>query len=250
MGTKRNISERLGRLDDTWKTLLQVNLLLNSKGHPLKMGVSPFDLYRSLSGSELASREFTSEDINKLELLTKISVADNPVKTLEPLQLLPNIEYLDASFCGLKNIEGIESNKKITELYLENNALTDIKPLAGLENIRTLILRSNLIYDLSSLDALKSLQLLDIGHNQIESIEELGKLDQLQELQLDSNFISDGSSLGTLKSLQVLLIGNNKVTDIRFITKLQHLVHLDITGLSVNNLPIDFIKKKKIELVR
>ncbi len=147
----------------------------------------------------------------KLSSLTELSLSDNKISDIKPL----------------------ESLTKLTELWLFKNRINDIKPLESLTNLADLNLSYNEISDIKPLESLTNLTKLYLSDNEISDIKPLESLTNLDELWLSDNEISDIKPLESLTKLTLLNLINNRISDIK---PLESLTNLTVLSLSRNPL--------------
>ena len=144
-----------------------------------------------------------------------------------------NLQRLDASDSGIKDLTGIEHASSLIELYLQRNVngntVLDLQPLSGLTNLNRLNLSDNNISDISALSELKNLTtLLGLSGNNITDISALSVLKNLIYLELRDNNITDISALSALQNLTHLKISGNNITDISELTNIRNLLLLNL----------------------
>jgi len=100
------------------------------------------------------------------------------------------LEKLNLSCNGLKDIEHITRLASLNKLVLACNDLIDIRPLSALVELRELDISDNRVMDLSPLFSLTHLEVLNASNNMISSISHLQglkELSHLTELKLTGN---------------------------------------------------------------
>ncbi len=121
--------------------------------------------------------------------LTQLSLYNNKISDVSPLQGLTALTYL----------------------FLSSNRLTDVSPLQGLTALTYLDLDSNQLTDVSPLQGLTALTELYLSSNQLTDVSPLQGLKKLTELRLNSNQLTDVSPLQGLKKLKNLFLKDNKI---------------------------------------
>lgn len=142
------------------------------------------------------SGEITEFDLQRIYRLK----LPKGVKSLEDLQHLKNLEYLNAQKLGIKDISTLGKLTKLRVLYLQANQISNISPLSKLKKLEILSLNSNQITNLKPLAKLTSLKKLYLTDNNISNPGSLKGLTGLRELYLKGNKISDYSPLKKLIS--------------------------------------------------
>ncbi|WP_404347995.1 leucine-rich repeat domain-containing protein [Sutcliffiella horikoshii] len=125
---------------------------------------------------------------------------------------MERLEYLYASWMGIKKLDGIEYAMNLLDLDVSGNEIKDLSPLAGMESLYSLNLSDNLITDISALKDLY-ISYLDLSVNPISDISDLSGLPDLETLYLHHTNITDISVLLELDYLwEVTLFGMEGLT--------------------------------------
>ena len=95
-------------------------------------------------------------NIAELSNLTQLTIANTAVSADELVIIgrLPSLTKLTLNNCGLSTVNGLGSIYNLTHLDLSNNSIRDISSLSGLKNITDLNLQRNVVNDLSTLSTL------------------------------------------------------------------------------------------------
>ena len=121
---------------------------------------------------------------------------------------------LDASYCGITNLSGLEYAVKLQYLSLNDNKIISLKLLSCLYELSTLNIQNNYIKDISPLRNLTNLTNLNIMGNAIQDIWPLENLKALKSLNVSNNRISDIYPLHGLRNLTKLDVSANYIKDI------------------------------------
>ncbi|MGD7052912.1 leucine-rich repeat domain-containing protein [Sutcliffiella horikoshii] len=125
---------------------------------------------------------------------------------------MERLEYLFASWMGIKKLDGIEHAVNLLDLDISANEIKDLSPLKGMESLYSLTLSDNLITDISALKDLY-ISYLDLSENPISDISGLSRLSDLENLYLHHTNITDISVLLELDYLwEVTLFGIEGLT--------------------------------------
>ena len=160
-----------------------------------------------LNHLKLDDKDFNEMCSINLPFLSKLSLSENNITTLEPLSKI--------------------KSKKIEELYLDNNSISNIDSIKSLEisNLKNIILYSNKI---SSLDAFVGLSFskltqLNLYNNKVNNIDVLAKI--------------------YMPKLQILHLGFNKIQNIDVLEKVYfpELISLNLNRNEINS--INALKK-------
>ncbi len=121
------------------------------------------------------------------------------------------IEVLDLSNKGIKDISDLSYFKNLLTVDLSNNQITTI-PTLDSGSLWALDLNNNQITDISGISSLNTLGELYLSNNNISDISALSEMD-LVFLMINSNNISDITSLQNQNDLKVLYMKDNNITD-------------------------------------
>ncbi len=172
-----------------------------------------------------------------LPSLTKLTLADCNLSTVEALTGAQNLTYLDLQSNTIRNLSPISGMATLKEVYLQHNAVNSAAELAKLPNLEKLDLSYNALTTLAPLAACGKLTWLCADGNQINTVEGLGSLSLLSHLSLDYNQLGTIDSLGKCTELVNLSFANNGVEDIAFLNNLLKLEILDFSYNKVEALP-------------
>lgn len=203
--------------------------------------------------------------LSALAKLTHITITDTTVSAEDfaVIGMLPKLEELTLSGCGLSTTAGLENATELVYLDLSNNTIRNISSLSSLRNLREVYLQNNALSDLSSLSSIKTitrlnvsgnalttitpicnitgLVWLDASNNQLTSVAQIGNLTKLRELYLSKNLLTDLERLDACAALEILYLDNNQLTDIYQVGALKDLMFLDFSSNQVTALP-DFAR--------
>ena len=126
----------------------------------------------------------------KLSSLTSLSLSNNKISDIKPLESLTKLIVLNLSGNQINDIKSLQSLTNLTGLGLNNNQISDIKSLQSLTNLTGLGLSKNQINDIKPLESLTNLTELSLSNNQISDIKPLQSLTKLTELYLSGNPIA------------------------------------------------------------
>ncbi|ODV58380.1 leucine-rich repeat domain-containing protein [Ascoidea rubescens DSM 1968] len=188
--------------------------------------------------------------------LTSLNLSKNRLKTINGLNHLKNLKFLNLSSVNYYNfnsrwlesliIDNLSELSNLQSLDLSNNGIAEIKNLSSLSNLQYLNLSHNvLIKNIDNLSDLKNLQILKLVNTNISKIENLSNLSNLKILDLSSNLISKLQNLNNLNNLSNLILKNNYISiiDLSQILNLKKLEIIDISKSKISNLeftPFDY----------
>ncbi|UHP10556.1 InlB B-repeat-containing protein [Listeria marthii] len=187
----------------------------------------------------------------ELESITNLTVVAKKIASIEGLEYLTNLEFLNLNGNQITDLSPLSNLTKLTEIYIGDNKISDISPLQNLTNVTNLYLKDNDISDLSPLANLTQMYSLRLGGNSnisdLNPVRNMTRLDNLEvtesilkdltpladvtsltRLSLSYNQIEDLSPLAGLTKLNNIAAYSNKITDITPVTNLTRLQYLSL----------------------
>ena len=172
-------------------------------------------------------------DEEKLRLLNYQS---NQIRTIQNLDGLPNLIFLDLYNNRIERVAGLEKVQGLRVLMLGKNRLTQIENLDGLSRLDVLDLHSNQITAVERLGHLSALRVLNLAGNRISRLQGVDGLVSLTELNLRRNVLTSMGDLSGLVSLQRLFLSHNQMPSTQSLHPLGALPQL--LELSVEHNPL------------
>ena len=126
----------------------------------------------------------------KLSSLTELTLDNNKISDIKPLQSLTNLIALSLGKNKISDIKPLRSLTKLSSLALSNNKISDITPLKSLTNLTQLFLDNNQITDITPLPFLTKLSVLFANNNKISNTKPLQFLTKLTNIFLGDNPIA------------------------------------------------------------
>ena len=205
-------------------------------------GVKDFSDLRYLPNlTKLTIREQTIPTLESLSTLSKLVVLDLtgstfPVEELSVLATLPSLSSLTMAECSLSTIAGLENAKNLTYLDLHDNTLRNLDVLETMPSLAELDLQHNAVTDLSKLSGLDKLVKLNIGFNAVTSLAPLNSCVRLTWLNADNNQITMLEGVEKLVLLTDFSVNNNKLTDVSQLAGLTELQNLGIASNTISDI--------------
>ncbi|EAC3775130.1 LPXTG cell wall anchor domain-containing protein [Listeria monocytogenes] len=195
----------------------------------------------------------------ELESITKLVVAWEKVASIQGIEYLTNLEYLNLNGNQITDISPLSNLVKLTNLYIGTNKITDISALQNLTNLRELYLNEDNISDISPLANLTKMYSLNLGANhnlsdlsplsnmtglnyltvtesKVKDVTPIANLTDLYSLSLNYNQIEDISPLASLTSLHYFTAYVNQITDITPVANMTRLNSLKIGNNKITDL--------------
>lgn len=205
-------------------------------------GVTDFsDLAYLPNLTKLTIREQKIPTLESLSPLSKLVVLDLtgssfPVDQLNVLASLPSLSSLTMAECSLSTIAGLEGAQNLTFLDLHDNTLRNLEVLSTMPALAELDLQHNAVTDLSALSGLDKLVKLNVGFNALTSLEPLKSCVRLTWLNADNNQITMLEGIDKLVLLTDFSVNNNKLTDVSQLTNLTELTNLGISSNTISDI--------------
>ena len=185
----------------------------------------------SLNHLKLGDNDFNEICSLNLPFLSKLSLSENNITSLEPLTTITS-NHLEEIYLDNNSISNIEPLTKIgissiSHIILYSNKISSIDCLSGLSfsKLTQLNLYNNKINNIDTLAKIymPKLQILHLGFNKIKNIDVLEKVyfPELISLNLNRNEISDINALenANFQKLEKLDFFDNNISDIEVISK-------------------------------
>ncbi len=208
----------------------------------------------SISGCALSDSDLTY--ISGLSNLNSLHIADNQLTTLDPLNTLENLEYLNVSGNAIASSSTLSQFPKLRYLFIAKNHLRELDGLSELPDLDVLDLSNNFISDLAPLKNLKALSELHLNGNTPKNIKKLAELPELGILNISDCGLASLSVVNGFKNLHTLMaydneiaslstftlkvrelhLANNPLADISPLKKQSKLEVLDLAGTSISDI--------------
>lgn len=171
-----------------------------------------------------------------LERITHLNAAYCDIHDISGIELLPNLRTLDLSGNPVSSLKPLAHTRKLTELRLRDTgtrslAETGIEELSSLPGLRILdCSNTSTLTDISVIAELSSLQELFLRHTSVRDIRPIGELAGLRVLDLRGTDLSRSNltPLTGLVALEELNLRECGIQDMRFISKLTGLAYLNL----------------------
>lgn len=252
LDTSQNNLQKIEPL--TYPELIFLNMSKNFIWHIHKDAFENMENLKTLdlSFNSLSGSNFTKDTFKNLVALEVLYLQGNPIATILARtldsQAMPNLKFLDLSFCGLVQLRGLADSdiQFLAFLSLRGNLLTeaDIDVFQGVSFLDKLDMRDNPIHRINKQPfyhlfhlkelLLDSCQISNLGENAFVG------LDNLQVLSLRNNTLSelDWKSLLPLDKLQELILSENpiKTIDTNFVLNVKH-INWMVQTLRMDSMP-------------
>lgn len=167
--------------------------------------------------------------------IQSLNLSGMGLTSLEGLEYLPNLSYLDASDNDLSSVSSMGDCEYLTYLDLSDNDISNLSGLNRLENLEELDLSGNRVSSVSSLKHLDYLESLDLSDNRMSSSSSLSSLESVTHLVLDHNSLREIDNLPG--NLVYLSARGNEITDMRSVVYLRDLETLDLSDNRIVEVP-------------
>lgn len=191
--------------------------------------------------TKLTIREQNIPTLESLSPLSRLVVLDLtgstfPAEDLQVLASLPSLSSLTMAECSLSTIAGLENAANLTYLDLHDNTLRNLDVLETMPSLAELDLQHNAVTDLTKLSGLKNLVKLNIGFNAVTSLAPLSSCTKLTWLNADNNQITMLEGVDKLVLMADFSVNNNKLTDVSQLAGLTGLTNLGIASNTISDI--------------
>lgn len=191
--------------------------------------------------TKLTIREQNIPTLESLSPLSRLVVLDLtgstfPAEDLQVLASLPSLSSLTMAECSLSTIAGLENAANLTYLDLHDNTLRNLDVLETMPSLAELDLQHNAVTDLTKLSGLKNLVKLNIGFNAVTSLAPLSSCTKLTWLNADNNQITMLEGVDNLVLMADFSVNNNKLTDVSQLAGLTGLTNLGIASNTISDI--------------
>ena len=178
---------------------------------------------------KIKNRKLTSDDINnikKLKKLTSITLENNELEDISFLTELKKLYHISLNDNLVKNVSSLSELPKLTNLYLNNNK--DVTGYENLVNLSTLSLSGCNISNLDFINSFNKLYELNLSNNNISNLEGLNleKFEYLN-INLSNNRIITLPNWTNL-NIETINLSNNNLESLNGLPN--NLYSLDISG--------------------
>lgn len=200
------------------------------------------------------------EDLKLLPYLTKLTIQDQTIGTLDCLSAmtnlqelnlsgsrfpsedltvlaaLPQLKRLTLSDCGLSTLAGLIGSPALTYLDLSNNTIRNLEPLQDMNTLIEINLQHNALTDLTALSKLTELQALDVSYNALTTLAPIRSCIKLGYLAADNNALTTLEGMNSLPLLSTLSVDYNKLSDISILQYCTELTSLSFANNAVSDI--------------
>jgi len=193
-------------------------------------------------------------NIQKLQNLQRIYLANNPLTRLPQELFTESLELLDISNNVFNELppELFRAHKLLT-LRVAGNELTKVSPdIRNLQELTLLDLAKNQIHFIpTEIKTLESLEKLYVQENELRDIPPIGNLKNLKKLRLNKNFLGSlPQGTAALMQLEELSLSDNQIGDLPFgVGYLACLRILDIRNNRFETFPQQLLKLSSLESI-
>jgi len=129
----------------------------------------------------------TTEELHQLSNIKTVEIKENSgISSLEPLQVLDNLEKLTCRGNQVNDISVLNTLKKLEYLDISHTPVSSILPLNNLKNLEYLNIGHTGVEDLQPLVPLENLNYLNAEYTPVQSIKYIYNLKDINTLIIDS----------------------------------------------------------------
>ena len=202
----------------------------------------------------------TYEDLGLLPYLTKLTIQNQNIDSLQSLSSLANLQALDLtgsrfpvedlnilatlpgltslnlSDCGLSTVAGLLGSPSLTHLNLSNNTIRNLEPLKDMTTLIEINMQHNALTDLTALSGLTELQTLNVSYNSLTTLAPIRSCIKLSWLDAGNNSLSTLEGMNSLPLLSYLSVDFNKLTDVSILQYCTELTNLSFASNAVSDI--------------
>ncbi len=136
----------------------------------------------------------SKEDLHEILKIKKIDISGNEkLSSLEPLDMLVDLRYLDISKTLVADLVPLEKHRSIEYLDASDSYITDLTPLKDLTNLKVLKCNGCDISDISMLEACDALDSMYFNKTSIGNIDVLNELPSFRAAYFEETRVNDAS---------------------------------------------------------
>lgn len=139
----------------------------------------------------------------------------------EDLHRLVELEKLDFSNPGIRDLVPLTEFVRLKELYFSGTGISDLSPLAGIVSLTTLKASHSPVRSIDPLNQLSGLTEIDISNTPVEDLDPISQLQNLRSLNCSGTQITRLDALEELLSLDQLDCSNTRVRRLDAVMKLK-----------------------------
>lgn len=191
--------------------------------------------------TKLTIQNQTIDSLNHLSNLSKLVILDLSgckfdVDELSIVAQLPALSSLTLASCSLSTIEGLEGAANLTMLDLNNNTIRNLSVLSDMTTLAEINLEHNALTDLSALKGLENLSKLNVSYNSLTSLAPLSSCIRLRHVEADHNQLPGINGMEKLSLLEHLSVDYNALTDVSLLAGNTELTNLSIASNDITDL--------------
>jgi Leucine-rich repeat (LRR) protein len=175
------------------------------------------------------------EGIQYMKNISYVNLKTGQIDGLARLSELPKLRELNVKIDGI-SFDFLKNCKALDTLRITTDKLTKIPNFEKLENLRELEVKNAGLSDISGLKDLNNIQILKLDGNDVKDINPLANMKKLWLLSLRDNSIEDISPLSDVSNLKILDIMNSGVKDISALKNLSTFQAINLAKTDVSDL--------------
>jgi Leucine-rich repeat (LRR) protein len=178
----------------------------------------------------------------KLYLIQGIEILVNKITSIEGIQNLTKLNFLDLSLNQIVSIDGIAYLIKLSYLYLNNNQIVTIQGIENLAELEQIRLRNNKIVSFQGIEKLMNLKggIIDLRFNNIEDFKMSITLNLKTKFLLLTNNqyqLIKNYSFINFKNIELINLDNNKIQNVEL------MAFFSLSNLKFLSLKNNFLKR-------
>ena len=141
--------------------------------------------------------------------------AEGPLRTLDDVKLLPNLEEIHIARQGYLDVRGIADLTHLYTVEIKHSRISGIQPIAHISRLKHAILFDCGLSDVTALENCPWLETLDIGLNDLTSLKQVGSHPNVKSLGFMWLNMKDVTDIAQrLPRLQAIMLQHSDIKDL------------------------------------
>ncbi|QUI24228.1 leucine-rich repeat domain-containing protein [Vallitalea pronyensis] len=231
------VQQLLGKDNISKADILSIKALnLNNKQ---LMDISDLAVFENLVKLEIKQNAIIDfSPLSNLFQLEELDISNDPwnespqrnkIKSLDFVQKLVNLKYVNFSHTALTTIDFVKYLPKLQRIEAMCNKISDLSPLKHCSDLRAMNFYSCRIWDIDVCRYLPKLEGISINENAVRDLSPLENCINLRVLNVHSNKLGDISCLKNLTQITYITLDQNSIGDISVLKNMPNINHLTLS---------------------
>ena len=149
---------------------------------------------------------------------------EGPIRTLDDLQMLPNLQKFCIGRQGYVDVSGIANLGYLESLELKHMRISGAQPIGHASRLKYACLFDCGLSDVTALENCSWLEVLDVGLNNLQSLRQIGTHPSVRNLGLTWLKMNDVAGIAdSLPRVETVTLQHSQIRDLSGLTALPHL---------------------------